>query len=280
MDNSAPQIQYRQEYVDTFEQRESKFRMACTKETVLKGNSAIFAVVGSGDRKAVTRGLNGLIPATENSFTQTTATLKEYHDLPQMTGFNVFQTQGDARRKLIMESVGSLNRTADDLIITALSAATNDTGTAQLANVNMFARAAAILGNNNVDMDDENNLFCAVSPAAMGRLIQLTEFSSADFVDVKPFASGVTYRMRRWMGINFFVSSRLSGNGTNAEKLLMWHRNAIGCAVDKDSINPVPGYNEEQDYHWVRASAYMGVVLLQNSGVVVLNHDGSTMAAE
>jgi hypothetical protein len=85
--------------------------------------------------------------------------------------------------------------------------------------------------------------------------------------------------MRRWMGINFFVSSRLSGGGTNAEKLLMWHRNAIGVAVDKDSVNPTADYNKEQDYYWARASAFMGAKLLQNSGVVVINHDGSGIVA-
>jgi hemin uptake protein HemP len=38
------------------------------------------------------------------------------------------------------------------------------------------------------------------------------------------------------------------------------------------------GYDEEQDYSWARASAFMGSKLLQNSGVVVITHDGSAYA--
>ena len=280
MANSAPQVQYRQEYVDAFEYRQSKFRMSTTKELVLKGNSAVFAVAGSGGVEAVTRGLNGLIPASEPSFTQNTCTLAEYHHLPQSTGFNVFQSQGDSRRTLIDASVSVLNRKVDDLIIAALSAGTNDTGAAQQANLGLFTRAKGVLGNNDVPVDEEANMFCALSPAAEAYLMSVKEFTSADYVDVKPFSGGASERMRRWMGINFFVTSRLSGNGTNAEKLLMWHRNAIGFAVDKDTINPTAGYNEEQDYHWARASAFMGAKLLQNSGVMVINHDGSGIVAE
>lgn len=279
MANSAPQIQYRQEYVNAFEYRQSKFRMATTPERVLKGNSAVFAVVGSGGRAAVTRGLNGLIPASEPSFTQNTCTLTEYHDLPQMTGFNVFQSQGDSRRRLIEDSVAVINRKIDDIIITALSTGTNDTGTAQQANLGLFTLAKGILGINDVPVDEEDNMFCALSPAAEAYLMSVKEFTSADYVDVKPFAGGASVKMRRWMGVNFFVTSRLSGAGTSAEKVLMWHRNAIGFAYDKDSVNPMAGYNEEQDYHWARTSLFMGGKLLQNSGVVVINHDGSGIVA-
>jgi hypothetical protein len=35
------------------------------------------------------------------------------------------------------------------------------------------------------------------------------------------------------------------------------------------------GYNEENAYYWARSSIFMGSALLQNSGVAVVNHDGS-----
>jgi hypothetical protein len=277
MANSAPQIQYRQEYVDAFEYRVSKFRVGATKEMVIKGNSAVFNVAGSGNRSAVTRGLNGLIPASEPSFSQNTCSLVEYHDLPQMTGFNVFQSQGDARRTLIDSSVAVLNRQCDDVIIAALSTGTVNTGAAQQAHLGMFTKAKGILGRSDVDVDQEDSMFCALTPAAEAYLLSVKEFTSADYADVKPFAGGAAVKMRRWMGVNFFVSSRLSGVGTAAEKVLMWHRNAIGFAFDKETINPMAGYNEEQDYHWARTSMFMAGKLLQNSGVVIINHDGSAI---
>ena len=46
------------------------------------------------------------------------------------------------------------------------------------------------------------------------------------------------------------------------------------------SIQTAVGYDEEQDYSFARASAYMGSKLLQNTGVVIINHDGSAFAAQ
>jgi hemin uptake protein HemP len=40
------------------------------------------------------------------------------------------------------------------------------------------------------------------------------------------------------------------------------------------------GYDEEQAYSWARASIFMGSKLLQNSGIVVINHDGSAFVAQ
>ena len=83
-----------------------------------------------------------------------------------------------------------------------------------------------------------------------------------------------------WMGVNWIVHSSLPGIGTNAEKCFMYHRSAIGHAVDASGIDNVIGYDEEQAYSFSRTSAHMGSKLLQNSGVVVITHDGSGFAAQ
>jgi len=279
MADTAFQIAYRQEYIAAYEQKQSMFRAAAVQEAVIKGNTATFLVAGTGGAEAVTRGVNGLIPARADSFTQPTATLQEWHDKPRRTSFNIFASQGDGRRILQEGSVKVLNRKADDLMITELSTATQDTGTSQTANLALFAKAQAILGNADVDIEEEDNMFCAISPAAMNYLLQVKEFASADYVDVKPF-NGPAVKMRRWMGVNFFMSNRLSGRTTNTEKLLMWHRNSIGYAANTGDMSVEADYNKEDDYYWARASVYMGVKLLQSTGVVVINHDGSAIVAQ
>jgi hypothetical protein len=45
----------------------------------IKGNTATFLVADSGAATAVTRGVNGLIPARADNLTQTSATLVEWH---------------------------------------------------------------------------------------------------------------------------------------------------------------------------------------------------------
>lgn len=278
MADTAFQIQYRQEYVAGFEQKVSAFRASGVSEAVIKGNTASFLVADTGGAEAVTRGVNGLIPARSDNLNQYSCTLQEWHDKPRRTNFNIFGSQGDGRRILQEGSIKVLNRKIDDLMIAQLSTGTNDTGASATASLALFAKAQGILGNADVDIDEEDNMFCAISPAANAYLLQVKEFASAEYVDVKVL-SGAAVRMRRWMGCNFFVSTRLVGKQTNTEKLLMWHRNSIGWAANVEEMNIAAGYNDEEDYYYARSSAFMGAQLLQNSGVVVINHDGSGIVA-
>lgn len=281
MADTAPQIQYRQEFIAGFEQGLSKFRAAATTEAVFKGNQATFLTADSGAAVAVTRGVNGLIPGRADNLTQNTATLQEWHDKVVKTSFNIFQSQSDQRRIMQATSRKVINRKIDDLLITELSTASTTTGTSVTASLALFAKAKGILGKNDVDVDEENDMFCAISPAAEQYLLQVKEYASSDYVQVSPFGGtamgGPAVQMRRWMGLNFFVSNRLSGRTTATEKCLMWHRNAIGYAVNTGEIMSEIGYNAENDYSYARTTVYAAPKLLQSGGVVVVNHDGSAI---
>lgn len=278
MATEAFKTQYREQYVSGFEQKISMFRQAATgsyvEERVISGNTATFLVADTGGASAVTRGNNGFIPARSDNLSQPVATLVEWHDKPRRTKFNIFASQGNGVQILQDGSIKVLNRKIDDIIITELSTATNNSGTSATASLRMFANAQAALGVADVDIDEEDKMFCAISHAARKWLMQIPEFTRADYVDVKYF-DGPAIRMKRWMGINFFVSNRLSGKGTATEKLLMWHRDAIGFADDRAGMDVTAGFNDEEAYYYARASMHMGAKLLQNSGVYIINHDGT-----
>ena len=160
----------------------------------------------------------------------------------------------------------------------------SDTGTATTASLDMVVYASTILGNNFVDLTDEDNIFGLISPAFNGYLMQIPEYSSADYVEVKPF-TGPTRRFRRWMGVNWMIHARLTGSvgagGSGAsEQCYMFHRNSLGCAVDKSGIDSPVGYDEEQAYSWARVSVHMGAKLLQNSGIVQMKHNASGYVAQ
>lgn len=278
MPDTAFQIQYRQETVAGFEQGLSKFRAAVTGEAMIKGNQATFLVADTGSAQATTRGVNGNIPSRADNLNQYTCTLQEWHDKVKKTGFNIFASQGDQRAIMQQGTTKVINRKIDDLVIAELTTGTVNTGTSVVASLSLFARAKALLGNADVAVDEEENMFCAISPAAEQYLLQVKEFASAEYVDVRPFASnamgGPAIQMRRWMGINFMVSNRLSGRTTATEKLLMWHRSAIGYAANSQEMMVDVGYNGEDDYSYARSSIFANAKLLQNSGVAVLNHNG------
>jgi hypothetical protein len=60
----------------------------------------------------------------------------------------------------------------------------------------------------------------------------------------------------------------------------LYHKNAIGHAINTGGIDTAVGYDEENDYSFARCTAFMGAKTLQVSGIVVLNHDGSAYAAQ
>jgi hypothetical protein len=280
---TAFQIQYRQEFIAGFEARQSLLRQSVTTDAVIKGNQATFLVADSGGAEASTRGVNGLIPARADNLSQPVATLAEWHDLVRKTGFNVFASQGDQRAIMQQTTMGVINRKIDSDIITELNTGTLDTGTAVPATLGMALRAQTILGNNEVPMD--GNMWAVITPAFRAYLLQVPEFSSADWVAVKPMDTGSpswkdTVGFYRWLDTNWIVHPNLPGVGTNAEKCFMYHSSAIGHGVNTAGIQSPVGYDEEQDYSWARATVYMGSKLLQNAGVVVMNHDGSALVAE
>ena len=283
MATSAPITQYRTETVKGFEQNEALLRNTVTTEAVIKGNTATFLVADSGGASATTRGLNGLIPARNNSLTQTSATLVEKNDLVEMTGFNIFISQGDQRRVMQDTSRAVINRDIDDVITTILNTGTVDTGAVQTASLSLALRAKTILGNAKVPFD--GNIFAAVTPAFEAYLLQIKEFGSADYVPIKPMAEANTAwrdtpMMYRWLGVNWIVHPDLPGVGTNAEKCFMYHKSAVGHALNSGDIDATIGFEEKQNISWARTSVYHGAALLQNAGVIVINHDGSAMVGE
>lgn len=249
-----------------------------TREAVIKGNQATFLVAGSGSATAVTRGVNGLIPARSDDLNQYTATLVEWHDLVQRTGFNLFASQGDGRRIMQETTMGVINRKMDQDILTELVNATQDAGGAATMSLSLVMRAWTILGNADVPVQEEDKMFFVISPAAYAYLMQTKEFASADYVEVKPFV-GPARLYRRWAGFNWIVHPNLSGAGTAAELCYAFHRDAIGQAVNTGEMDMKVGVDEEQNYSWARCSVFMGSKILQNTGIVKVTHDGSAYVA-
>jgi hypothetical protein len=276
MADTAFQTQYRDEFIAGFEQRQSLVRNTVTTEGSVNGNTYTFLVADSGGASASTRGVNGLIPARADNLTQTTATLQEWHDLVRRTGFNLFASQGDGRRIMQETTMAVLNRKVDSDIITALETGTQDTGTATTMSLSLAMYGLTILGNNAVPID--GNISCLITPGAYAYLMQTKEFANVEYTSNKPFDGMMT--SFRWAGVNWIVHPSLSGKGTNAEKCIMYHKSAIGHGCDMTAIQTAAGYDEEQDYSFARATAYMGSVKLQNSGIVFINHDGSAFAAQ
>lgn len=282
MADTAFQVQYRQEFIAGFEQHQSLLRETVTTEAVIKGNQAIFLVADSGGAAAVTRGINGLIPARSDNNTQNTCTLGEWHDLVRKTGFNVFASQGNQRQIMQMTTMAVLNRKTDSQIVTELNTGSVSIGgTGIVPTVSLFQNGRVKLSNASVPWDSNITFLC--QPSFLAYLEQTPEFANAQYVELRPYAgSTASWRDKpqsyRWRNCLVVEHPNLPGKGTTAEKNFLYHKMAIGHAMDTGGMETPVGYNEEQSYSWSRASAFMGAKLLQNAGVVVVTSDGSAYA--
>lgn len=275
MAQTAYQTMYRKEFIKGFEKRQSLARRTVTTETEINGNEAVFLVADSGGATAVTRGVNGDIPTRPDNLTQNTATLKEWHDVPERTNFNLFASQGDGRRIMQETSMAVINRKIDSDIHVALETGTVTWGAAAVATLTLVTTAKTKLGN---AFALEEEPFALISPAFHGYLMGLNQFTSADYINLKPFENVSKSKAFNWYGVNWIVDGGLSGAGTASAKCFMYSRQAIGHACDTENISTFVGYDEKNDKSWARCSTYMGSKLLQNSGVVKMPHDDSALS--
>lgn len=277
MAESAPQTQYRQELVAAFEEGLSWLRQTTVNEAVIKGNQATFLVAGSGGAAAVTRGINGLIPARADDLTQTTASLTEWHDLCRKTRWNIFQSQGDQRRLMQETTRKVLNRRIDADVIAQLDTATNNLGATSTFSLAVAAKALTTLGENEVPVEEEDKMWAVCTPAVRGYIMQMPEATKIDYVEMK-YLNGPARRVMRWCGFNWIFHPNLTGVGTATEKCYFYHRDAIGSAFDSgEGLNVAIGYDDEQDYSYARASSFTGAKILQQNGIVQFLHDASAI---
>ena len=201
----------------------------------------------------------------------------EWHDLVRKTRFNIFQSQGDQRALMQTTTRKVLNRRIDADVIAQLDTATTNLGAAATMALSVVAKAITTLGENEVPTEEQDKMFAVATPAVRGYLMQIPEFTKADYVDMK-FLVGPSRRLARWAGFNWIFHPNLTGVGTSSEKCYFYHRDAIGSAFESgEDMNVAIGYDDEQDYSYARCSSFTGAKLLQQSGIVQFLHDASAI---
>lgn len=278
MTDAAFMTQFRKETIMGFEKEDSLLAALCTQEMVISGNTATFLVADSGGAKAVTRGVDGDIPARTDNLNQFECVLTEEHDLVRRTGFNIFASQGDGRRIMQQTSRSVINRRKDEIVYGALSPATNTWGAAAVATLPLILKAKAKLNMASV-LNKRDRLSAVITPAFHAKLMELEQFSSHDYVKSEKFEGVGKDRAFAWLGTDWVVDEEVVGAGTAAAECYMFHKAAVGCGANSEGMDVKAGYDEEQDRSWARTSIYMGGKLLQNSGIIKMIHNDATVLA-
>jgi len=264
------QVLYRDEYVAAFEQRQSYLRDAVTTETMVKGSSAIFLVTGKADTMKE-RGVDGLIPAANETDTQVTATLKEMHHRATQTGWDIFTGQSDRRRILQERGMKAANKEIDDAILTALDATTTTYNSGSAFTLT-YGRLVDILSElYESEVDNDGMITCVWSPKQYARILTFAQATSIDYINSKPLVDGPS--AFKFLGATHIMHPRVPGVGTATAKGFMFHKAAIGHAIDNAGIKTEIGFNGEHDYSYARHTIFHGAKVLQNSGIIELVND-------
>jgi hypothetical protein len=259
--------QYNQEWITAFQRGETPLKNAVSKELMLSGLTAKFALQGAAGRMTQ-RGVNGLIPSRTRTDTQPSITLVEKHSKETQTNFNVFTAPAPLREA--MQNAGALTtyREIDFTIIEALETATNqyNSGTAVTLTHGKLVDAITDILTNNVVTGDM--ITCVWTPKAWGRLMTIPEFSRDDYVSDKPLVGTGVDKPKVWMGAMHMMHTGLPGLGTSSASNFIFAKPAVGHAIASGEIMVDAGYNGEDDYSWSRHTIYDGATILQQDGVL------------
>jgi len=120
---------------------------------------------------------------------------------------------------------------------------------------------------NNADVPDDGDRYAVVAPAQWNQLLNIEEFSSANYVgDKMPFVAGC--EMRRWLGINWIMHTGLPADAVNGtHTCFIYHKNAVGHAVGFDIKTDISWHGDHAAY-FVNSMMSQGAVLIDANAAI------------
>jgi Phage capsid protein len=276
---------YQDEFKMDFERSQAKLKMAVRSDGVVRGDQVKWDVVDPGDIANV-RGRNGNIPISQIGFSQVTGTLLEHFKKYRIDSFDEFRGNPNVRTAMNNRGSGAINRAIDQTIIDAMDAsstpitASTDGASNQAAALSTLARVdnwLSYLLEADVPADD-GEIWAVVSVKAWLQMQRIAEFKSSDYIDYKPMPDMPTSRVLRWQGVNWLSHNGLTGKGTAACKMYMFHKSAIGHQVDGDpAAHPFTEEDEDRYGVWFRTWHLAKTCLPR--GIVQFYHDDTALLA-
>lgn len=257
-----------------------------TKSGVV-GTSTTFQKIGKGI--ATTKARHGVITPMNQSHTAIECTLSDFYAGDWVDKLDEAKLNIDEREAIAKGGAWALGRKVDDQIITVANATTQSVQSLTLTTIGN-ARGTALDWVSDLwslDVMNDGNVFGYISPTLDAIWSTIPEYSSADFVNVRPFVEGTpTMRYRNWLGVKWAVHTGASGIGTNACTGHIYHSSAIGYATGSVSMNSADdsgkAVHADITWHGDRAAHFVnhwmsgGACLIDDSGVIEASWDDTS----
>ncbi len=250
-----------------YQQQGSKLKKTVRFKDGITGASTTFQVIGAQSANQKT-GRNEQLTPSSVTHEPVECVLSDWYAGQWVDKLDELKVGHDERKVLATAGAYALGRKTDELIIGALSAATQEAGDAtQALTKERILKAFQMLNTNNVPDDGER--YALVGPAQWNQLLNLEEFSNANYVgEEHPFIAGS--ESRKWMGINWIMHTGLPASGAEAEDTttcFIYHKSAVGLAAGQEIVTDITWHG---DYaaHYVNNMMSQGACLIDNQGVV------------
>ena len=229
------------------QQMGSKLRGAVDVETI-RGKNAFFDQIGA--TAAVVRSTrHGATPQIDTPHSRRRVSLADYEWADLIDDLDKVRMLTDPTSNYAKAAAAAMNRSIDDVIITALNASA-DTGVAggtavALPSSSKFAtsdqsdgltvakllQSKYFLDNGNVDPSIKRYFVCG--PKQIQDLLNTTEVKRSDYNTVKALAQG---SINSFLGFEFIMSTRLNMDGTHTDDRLCFAftQDAVKLAIGAD----------------------------------------------
>ena len=276
---------YNDEFKYDFERDVAKLRLGVRSDGLQRGDTVKWDVVDPGDT-AKTRGRNGSIPISELGLSQVSASSAEVFKKYRIDSFDEFRNNPNVRGAMSKRGIGTINRSIDQVIIDAMDASHTNI-TASTNGASNQAAALSTLANVNHWMSflleadvpfGDGDIFAVISIRAALQMQRINEVKNHDFVDMKIMPDAPATKVMRWQGVNWIPHNGLTGRGTAACRMYMWHKSALGHQINGEPESHAYFYEPEDRYECWFKTAHVAKTILTR-GIVEFYHDDTAAFA-
>lgn len=283
--------QYKANVYHLTQQKTSKLRRACRVESVT-GKNAFYEQIGSTAARVRTS-RHADTPRMDTPHARRRVSLQSYDWADLIDHEDRVRMLIDPASPYAAAASMAMGRAMDDLIIaaadgTAYTGVDGSTSTAYDTNMTVdvqvrwpgvsaddcglnvakILEAAKLLGQNDVDPDEEK--FLVVNARQIKSLLQDTKISSADFNAVKPLVSG---EVSMFGGFTIIPCNRIGTDGNSDDKCLFWAKGGMLLGIGKDITTRVSERPDKNYATQVFASMDIGATRMEEVRVGYIECD-------
>lgn len=261
---------FEREVHEAYQRQGSKLRNTVRTINNINGAEAVFQKVGTGT--ASTKSTHGMVPVMNLDHSNVSVTLEDYYAGDWVDRLDELKINIDERQVIASAGANALGRKTDEMIINALGAADDHViadGNVGLT-LDKALTAFETFGEN--DVPDDGGRFAVVGWKQWSELLQIDEFSNADYIGAEqlPFSSITQAKM--WLGTVWIPHSGLPIDGNDIRSCFFYHKTAIGHASGSDVQTDITWHGDRASF-FVNNMMSQGAGLIDEAGIVVINCD-------